>query len=563
MSKTNIGPVLIITKDLINKTYFDVLDHMIKEKMLKPSSKLLIESFLNSYNILTDFIDEGHVYIRPFASFDMLIGKPNPDLKSNAPLKMSTPSKYKRLRELKDLGFITNHPKKNLPSFYQHETRTVFYKLQFPTITLASHESLEQCIDHRSTEYKSARKIEAEMSEQLPFAFTSQLKEMGTYELLANFISTCIRPEKSVNLKTIKKEFPTSSPNKGETGVFKITTTTLETSEIIVAEDMVLIDYLLSGIIENIKNQEPLQTPVENRFRFDFATILMDFDIDDSGGYREALSKQFNRIFATTFNIDACSKALWLMEKLGFVDEQGNPYDSVSIRFLTPIGQRSEDKLDDDVIDILKGRKVNRYIDVALPPHLIQQINKSLGNGDRHLIPMFSRDKYLIQQKDSGLPWLLASFLSKHCPRPGFKHGPIELKSFCSGWMKAWEGKEEARRGVLSMLKMLLQQGRLLYVEGLTNNTRNQPRLNLLYAKIDKFLIRVVNTTPEKYQLNSIIYEFLAVKLSDAEIRESDDRIALVKEHSEYAQDEMYKKLGNNIIARADVVAGKYRYKTI
>lgn len=558
MSDKNKGPVMAITKGLINQTYYDVLDHMIEKNMIKPSSKLFIESFLTSYNILVDHVDDQNVYIRPFASFDMLVGKPNPDFNSKPPIKMAIPTKYKKIKQLQSWGMICEFPSEQIPDHYVEFKNVSFYKLQFPTLQLEEPVKTTT-LDHRSSEYRKALKSEMEVTQQMPFAFAdTQLQKMGSYEFLANFLNRCIRPDKSTTQKTINNEFNVPVPGEQVIGSLKVTTTTLETAEILLAEDMLVVDYVLSVILERLQNSEGITLPIENRFRFDYATILADFDIPDSGGYRDGLNKQFERIFATDFNIVSCPKTVWLMEKLGFVDSEGKPYDTVSIRLLSPIGQRN-DELSEEFSDMLKNRKVNRFIDLSLPEHLIQQINKSLSIGQRILLPMFTRDKLLIQQKDPGIPWLLNNFLSQKCPRPGFKYGPVELKSFCKLWMKAWETDEESTKGVNSILKMLLTQGRLLYVDDLVINSRKQPRLNLLYAKIDKYLIRVENQTPEKKQFGRITYTFLSVRMSDAEIREANSRIDLVKQHPEYAQDHMYKSVARNIIAKSDVVAQQYK----
>lgn len=561
MLNKNSGPVIVITKDLLDETYFKIVDHMIDGNIIKPSSKLLIESFLNAYSVLMEYVDKDNVYIRAFSAFNMLIGKSNPDFKKNTLIKLSKPTMYKRIAMLKEKDFIVELPKELIPEFYTGQKGFTFYKLQFPTIktkdVISAADSPE---NQRSAKYRKAIKAEMEFNSQMPFAYADQqLQKMGTHESLSNFLNRCIRPDTSNHQKTINNEFKVPVPNEKLTGLLKVTTTTLDTSEILIADDMVLVDYILSVILERLEDSEGLILPIENRFRFDFASILVDFKINDSGGYRDLLNRQFERIFSTDFKIVACPRTIWLMEKLGFVDSEGKPYDTVSIRLLSPIGQRNQD-VPEGVDTILNNRKVNRYIDLSLPDHLIQQINKALENGDRRLVPMFSRDKILIQQSQPGLPWMLNNFLNQKCPRPGFKYGAVALKSFCSEWIKAWENKAESTKGTTTILKMLLSQDRLLYVEGLKQNSRNQPRIKLLYAKIDSYLIRIENKTPDGKQLGSLVYTFTAVKFTEAENREAEERSFLVRNHYLYSEDEIYKTIGKNIVARADITAKQYKY---
>lgn len=557
MSKNSQGPILVITKNLIDDTYRAILAQMVDKKLIQPSVKTIIEHFKVAHDLANDHVDENNVYIRAFLAFELLKGKRNPDLKSNADFKFAYSTKYKRLAELTDLGFLTKLSQP--PEHYKDAPRALkFYKLSYPSL-----DSLlplpEKDETHKTKEAAQARKVEFEINAQMAFSYAdTQLQRMGSYEFLSNFLNRCIRPDAKTKIRLIQNEFNVPVPNESAIGQLTITTSALETSDIIIAEDMILVDYVLSVILEKLEDSEGLTLPIENRFRFDFATILADFDTADSGGYRDILSNQFDRIFGTDFHITASPKTLWLMEKLGFVDNEGKPYDNVSIRLLSQVGQKNMD-LPNDVAAIINQRKVARYIDLSLPNHLIQQINKSLEKGHRKLVPMFSRDKHLIQQNSPGIPWLLNSFLSQKCPRPGFKYGAVELKGFCKLWMRAWESKEESVKGVLSILNMLRDQSRLLYVEGLTLNSRKQPRLNLMFAKIDKFLIRIENTTPEKMQLGVIKYAFLGVRMTDAEIRIANERLELVKQDAAYAEDEIYKKIGMNIVAKADIEAKQYK----
>ena len=557
----NSGPVIVITKDLLDETYFKIIDHMIDGNIIKPSSKLLIESFLNAYSVLMEHVENDNVYIRAFSAFSMLIGKSNPDFKKKTLIKLSKPTMYKRIAMLKEKDIIVELPNDLIPTFYDGQKGFTFYKLQFPTIKAKDKiDAADIPEDQRSSVYRKARRAEMELNAQMPFTYAeTQLQKMGTYEFLSNFLNRCIRPDTTNQQKTIKNEFKVPVPNEKISGLLNITTTTLDTSEILIADDMVLVDYILSVILERLEDSEGLILPIENRFRFDYSSILADFNITDSGGYRDVLNRQFDRIFSTAFTIVACPKTIWLMEKLGFVDAEGKPYDNVSVRLLSQIGQRNQD-VPAGVDTILNNRKVNRYIDLSLPDHLIQQINNSLERGDRRLVPMFSRDKLLIQQSQPGLPWMLNNFLSQKCPRPGFKYGAVELKSFCQLWIKAWETKAESIKGTLSILKMLLVQGKLLYVEGFKQNSRNQPRITLLYSKIDSYLIKIENQTPDGKQLGSLIYTFTAVKFTEAEHKEANERSLLIKENYEYSGDEIYKTTGNNIIARADITAKQYKY---
>ena len=353
---------------------------------------------------------------------------------------------------------------------------------------------------------------------------------------------------------------PSKKNPSGIKAPLTVTTTTQTDSEILLPDDLLISDYIFSKLVERITDyveSGQVHGPLNNSWRFDYISILKDFGKKDSGGYREWLDSIFERIFSTSFEITTEGVGLEFMELMGFVDDNGEPYDKVKINLLRPIGIKLEDQKSDD----LPSRKTGRYIDVALPDNIMKSINDAIMSGQDKLLQMYNRDLRLIRHQDAGLAWAIINYLETKLPKPGFKIGPVDLKKFAGNVMAAWSTDEIGNKGVMTLNKLLIQKDRLLYIENHTVDSRKNSKYDLLYARFgNHFLAEIKSLNPEVSKTSFRKYEIKIVRMTKDEILVADERAELIQSNINYAEDESYRKFASAIIAKADIEAQKYKY---
>ena len=535
---TKAGPVVFLNKNILKMNFSDAIDRIAEKSSLNQLHVLILKTCHTYAEIIPELTTTEGVFIRFFDICDNIEGKLNPSLKNPKPIKMSRNTRYNRINELIKIGFLNNIQFK-IPDFYQ-KSKLSIYTLEFPdTLPQPNNEESKAGLV-RTSEYKKARRNEQIATEQMTFAFISKpLKKMASYTMLANYLNRCIRTTASVTKKTLQTEFQVPNPD-GVHGVISVTTSSLDHAEIMLPDDMVLVDYIYSVIKERLQdNSENLIVPIENRFRFDISSICIDLGKSDSGGYRASIEKQIDRICATEFMISGKENAEWVMSFFGFVDKYDKPYSRVDLRLLRRLGVQN-DELDEESQSILDKRASARYIDVAIPDFIINQIILALAAKQADIMPMFYRDKRLITENEPGFGWLLNNYLMSMLVKPGKVHGAVELDKFSERWMKTIDNVDDLFKHNIIFLRFLLTPDHLLYVNGLTVNARKQPRLRLLYSKVGKFLIKVVNIRPDLQRLTKIKYEFTAIRLSDAKIQLYEERTKLVVSDIRFAEDESF-----------------------
>jgi hypothetical protein len=566
-----LGPVIFVKKDFMNDDYFNFLN-LLREKRLIKGLYVLIAEGIQAQLLSPEHSDENGHYIRMFSACEHITNLPNPDTKSQQPIKMTVSSRYRHLQNMIENGFFTPFINKR-PDFYSNKSRSFlhFYTLQRPRITL-----LED-IDKNSTRFQSTKESKAIVkmegllvAKQLEFGFISDpIQRLGSMQLLAGYLNKLIRADETFNNNIVKGIFKVIDEG-GIEGELQIEASYMVDSETMIANDMVLVNYIYSSIQQRLKKSlHKITLPFEK------VKILNDFDKKDSGGYRVAIDQQIDRITGTRYKIEASKEALWIMDQFGFVDEDGRPYPRQDIRLLERIGEQ-EGIGEDSVPGIGKinsSRKSHRYIDLTLPDFIYKLLLKAikdvrtklLENKNQHfdLLPMFSRDKELLIGEERGLAWVCNDFLSSMLARPGFKHGPINLQNFSNRMLISLKSKDDENRFTLRFLRMLLGKDRLMYQSGLITNSRREPKLKLLYSIIGKrFLIKVENVSmgfSPSAKLSKMVYRFTAVRLSEDEISECAHRAELINEDISYAEDDIFVGWGDAIIARADVKSSKFK----
>jgi hypothetical protein len=578
----NIGPVLYIRNGIINETYFDIIDKLISNNIIKPSVRLFVEG-MHASLLHPEHVTEQGIYVRFFSVCEYLEGRQNPDGKYSKPIQMSTNTRYSRVKNLQTIGVLDHYISK-LPEFYEKisRKRLSIYALQIPpTLGLLKKaeviEEIKRSVVVRTSEYRSARRQESVDAANMEYGFSSRpLEQLGSLQLLASYLNECIRPDITFDKQLISGVKHIKQRGSQLPGTLRIETACTSDSSIMIADDMVLVNYFYSAIKERIfDNIETIKPPFQNLFRFDKRDVLLDLSKSDSGGERAALDIQVARVTGTKFTLMASDEVLWLMEELGFVDADGKAYPKVPVYLLHSVG---EQKSENDTTSLLDKRDSPRYIDLSLPPFIATQINQRLtkyiqrnlleeGSGDKkhtiNILPMFVRDKNFLRGQDKGFVWLLNDYLSTMLARPGFKHGPISLNLFCSRWLKSVENVEDEKKLIHKMIKTLSNQERLLYIDDLIVNSRKEPRLRDMFSLLaDKYIVRIKNVTggySNKTRLSSINYEFTAVRLDKHQIIDCGERSESVKRNVEYGQDEIFLNYGEGVIAKSDIVSRAFK----
>jgi hypothetical protein len=321
-----------------------------------------------------------------------------------------------------------------------------------------------------------------------------------------------------------------------------------------------------------LSNFDELQTPFQNLFRFDKRSLLLDLKLSDSGGNRETLDKSVDRIINTRFSLSSDSEALWLMQKLGLVDGNGKPYSKAPVRLIEEVGQ-TEDSTSEDLDALFKARGSLRYFDLALPSFLERQINDTIKNRREKMastsnrkvpvLKMFTRDKKLLSGEEKGLIWLINEHLSSKLARPGFSVGPVPLEKFFSAFSASVKSPDDVMNVLKGVFHGLHSDRHLLYIDGWNVNRRNQPRLKTLHAIIDSKLLVSIDNVTRNYtpttRIRNLRYTFRAIRLTEDEVKECEERNTLVKQNIQYAEDVVFKSFTDSVFARSGITANKYK----
>lgn len=570
------GPIILISKDFLNDDYFNLISNLVEKKLL-PGSYMVILEGIHAELLRPEYVDENGSYIRFFHACEYISDRVNPDSSTGSLMNMKRTTIYRRLNEMSEKGIFIPSIKAR-PDIYStaDNSKASIYKLQRPNIRLLKEVEEPQKKNVKDASYRRALKVEAHLNEQLAFGFINEpLRKLGSLQLLAGYLNKLLRADETFMSNVVKSNFPIIHPESGEKGDISIEASYMVDSETMIPNDMVLVNYIYSAVQQRLLDDiENITVPIENRFRFDIVKILCDFGKEDSGGYREAIDRQLDRITGTKYRIEASRGALWLMERFGFLDENGVPYPRQDIRLLERAGDQ-QDESEGTVLEVLKDqRATHRFIDLRLPDFIHQQLNRALAElrlsileSDTEkglaLLPMFSRDKELLLGAEKGVAWVSNDYLSSMLARPGFKHGPVPLESFSRRMMVSLNNDKEELKFQLRFLRMLLEPQRCLYCEDIHVNSRREPRLKSLFALLGKkFLIKVINTTPgytPKTRLSRITYDVIAVRLGAEEIEECLSRLDLIAKDKDYVEDEIFVSWGDMIINTSDVRSSKYK----
>ncbi|WP_018984062.1 hypothetical protein [Salinimonas chungwhensis] len=576
------GPVIYIKNDLINEKYLAVVDSMVEKRLVKPSFKLLIEG-LSTALLYAVHVDDTGSFVKFFDACDAIEGKIDPDYKTERPIQLGKITRYNRVKELEKKGFLQ-------PFIRQEYIRELFpgrgasrlkaYTLLVPSIMQLKPAQVEKSdFSQRTSEYKAARKVESENAAQMEFGFVSKpVEKLGSLQILATYFSEFVRPDHTFSTKKINGTKLLRNPESGEAGKLYVETVSSTDTEIMVADDMVLLNYFYSSIQERLNEiKNSIKAPFENLFRFDKREILLDFRQSDSGGNRDVLDRQIKRLTNTKFNLEASKEALWLIKNLGIIDSKGVPYSKAPVQLLHERGEQIEAKKEDQD-EMVAMRKSRRYVDVSLPSFIENLINEAIRELEQRrlvtekydtvpFLTMYDRDKRLLENEDKGLVWILNDYLSSMLARPGFKHGPIDLIVFTTRFNRTIQSKDDEQRISQLMLRVFSNTNLLLYVDGWQQNARKNIRFKSMYSLLDnKFLVYIHNTTPNyssKARLSRISYSITIVRLDQSEAHECSERNALIRKNREYAEDELFPSYGKSIIERADAKASKFKRSKI
>jgi|GEM_PF-5715413 len=527
MSELRGGPLLAKPSNLKETAFLNAIDKLCENNHLKPSDRLFWGAALTLSSLDPVYSDKQQTlqfsYLFAFDALDNINGSENPDTKSKRPLQLSENSLYRRLKTYQDVGLLEKISHK-IPIAKQ---KTSILKLKLPSIqTLQQPEKISDKPISQA-ELHLARKQEitlAQESSHADLVSTSGLEGMGSLQLIARYLSRCIRPDDSIDKKTTLTTFPVKGQETD--GRLSIVTTCLDTSSLMTSDDLLLADICYQMIQESLKrdnNRGALQYPIKNRFRFDKAALLREYKRNmraDSGEARRLLDQQLDRIFSTSFEIEA-DQAEQLMRHFNFIAPNGNVYDRKRFSLLSVAGEEFDeteaqsDLFPDELQKLMANRKSSRYVTVSLPDFMEDQINDWLQQKSQYMMSMFGRDLHLLEQKKSGVVWVLNNYLRSFLINENSIMRRMSLHQFINNWFKYLDEEAEIRRIQKMLFSLLTDESNMLHYTDLKINSRKDIRLTTLYSKVSDFLFYVENITPEMSQLSKIKYDIHIVRLTD------------------------------------------------
>ncbi|MDO7085522.1 hypothetical protein WNY51_18155 [Pseudocolwellia sp. AS88] len=540
------GPVIVVSLELINNEVFEsLLKNMLEDKHILKSEKEIINTILFSAAYEYEFKNETNAYVRYFTVLDGLAKTDHPD-KPGKLFKLSKASRYNKLNHFKELGFFKELTQAEYPKEVSNSKKgTSIFQLQKPTKLISLSGDASNVITVNTTGYRDQlikEKALLNSSTSILYVTNKEINSVATHVLVSAFLSRAGRPDKSFKEKTLTTSFrvPSTIPNE-EYAEIKITATSLATTEIISADQMLLVDYTLSQIKQYVQEEQyKLKAPIKNAFTLDLVDIIRDFDKSDSGGYRAALYADFQAISGTEFDISASEGAKGLMAQFGFTDEDGNVFDVKKVSLLKIDGERLD--ADEDLLNLSKNRKVPRHITVKLPDFMLEVINNFLNGLSDNILPMFNRNTDQLTVDDAGYCWVLNNYIMSMLPKVNFIHGPIDVDRFLTNFMPAVKQLKSSILVRNRLFTILNNSSRVLYREDFKSNVRRQISFSLFISQIEKFIIMIRNKTTVATKLSSQVYTISIIR-SDKDLNDlvQAQRHAL-SSSDDYLQNETFKE---------------------
>lgn len=540
----HIGPVIALDNKISQQRLLSFIDALIERKSLKPSDKLVWEYIYTAQTFCAEYVENAVTYIRFFNACDLVHGQPNPDTKSKRPISLSRPNRYQRFKKYASVGLLIEHSH-DIQSY--KSTKVSVFKPAFPKLA-----PLVDADDALYDIQKIHKKTGITIDPDANIVPGKALERPGSIPSLANFIGRAVRSSEQIKDKTIVTKFTVKPEHKNKAdGSLTVVATSLDNSELMLPEDNLIVDYIYSKLKETLlETQDNVTTNIRNRFMFDLAAMSRDLYGDDSGGLRERIYKHMLRISSSEFKVDASPNARYVMTQIGLVDVNGAPFDQITFNWFKILGEKAEYESSEAEYRSLKEAIPSRYVTISLPPFIHERFNDSLGAKAKELmLPMYGRSNELIKQPNAGTVWSLNNYLSRMLVEAGRKTSPVELGTFLERWYPALsntgkditEHRKIMRNEIFNFLKVMMKPERLLFYKNYkSDNARGRPRVDLLYAKVNHYIIRIENLTPTMMKYTSIKYSVTALRMDAKELEYTTNWNQHIRKMPGLAEDDMF-----------------------
>ena len=426
--------------------------------------------------------------------FDLLSGTPNPDIKSNSPLKYSRPNRNVKIKNWVAKGIIEEHPtsQANLGIF----TRGKVYR--FITINLATIEPKQQI------QLSKPKRIFEEEELSPETQIIKQIDKIYSFNLATTVLDKVLAPDVNYSDKTIIATVPVPTENN-QFSTLEVKSTCFDDSRLMTPKDKIIAKYFISAALQQMwDNKEEFITHQNgNRFTFEIKQVLLSTKTADSGSARADLYASILRICGNKFEIDG-SQCPEFMRHYHFFDENGNVMSKTTLTYLRMIGQTDEQSLQVNN----KGKiQTPHYVTLAISENLyqptLQAIALAYQNKDYSSVmpKLFINNEKLKFKEFEGYQDTFADFLKSK-----IIHGnqmKTTLKKVLTNWLKA--NADQAAQGVFLFLRAM--DDKMFFYENKRKGARGQLRYDACIGFFGGFVFECKVIDPTIRQFVKLDYD--------------------------------------------------------
>ena len=456
-------------------------------------SDLLFWNTVYSQAITQD--NENNQFFTAFNDiFDLLSGTPNPDVKSNSPLKYSRPNRNVKIKNWVAKGIIEEHPtpQADLGIF----TRGKVYR--FIAINLATIEPKQQI------QLAKPKRIFEEEDLSTETQIIKQIDKIYSFNLATTVLDKVLAPDVNYSDKTIIATIPVPMEND-QFSSLEVKSTCFDDSRLMTPKDKIIAKYFISAALQQMwDNKEEFITHKNgNRFTFEIKQVLLSTKTADSGSARADLYASILRICGNKFEIDG-SQCPEFMRHYHFLDENGKVMSKTTLTYLRMIGQTDEDSLQRNS----KGKiQTPHYVTLAISENLyqptLQAISLAYQNKDYSSVmpKLFINNEKLKFKEFEGYQDTLADFLKSK-----IIHGnkmKTTLKKVLTNWLKA--NADQAAQGIFLFLRAM--DDKMFYYQNKGKGARGQIRYDACIGFFGGFVFECKVIDPSVKQFVKLDYD--------------------------------------------------------
>jgi hypothetical protein len=353
-----------------------------------------------------------------------------------------------------------------------------------------------------------------------------EVTNTGSLNLITHCLHRFMRISKD-DVRTVIKGHSKVKPSANDaklvdalTTQINVQSTSLTTSQIMLSDDAVVCGYLYTQIIDIIQTRlETSELKLEkliNVFSFPKNQILRHFKKTLGTGSRVTLDQSIERITSTEFTLTQGDEfGDWFMQKIGLVDENGNPLQQAKLRLLEAVCQSQ-------VLRGHTGDVTYSSVVVALPQFIFRQLETSISNMRKAPVatlynPVYWRPLTLLQAKHNGLVNALLDKYKYWCAYPGSKNTIGDIREL---YYHLYEMDKKYDINVLTsrLLQAILDKPFAIAADQVgTSSHRKRTRAKTVYALLDPSLLLVISCDHDNFKtakLSHLTYRITVVCLS-------------------------------------------------